>query len=583
MEQLADFENIVIQDVSTLPTEAHAEKAFLEAQDIESAIVVPMAIEGTLLGFIGFDWLDTQASWSTEFINALTTAGVLISNSLDRRERERELRETRRRFELAVDGASLGIWDWHVPTDEVSWNDQWMTILGEDPAAVDPTFDFWRDRLHPDDAAAVLSGIEAHLAGETPQFESEHRLRTADDEWLWVRDVGQVVEWTDEGEPARAVGLTQDIDDRKRAETTVETANDRLRQVIDLVPDLVFVKNRQGKYLLANEATAAAYGYSPEEVEGQTEAELIPDLDESESFREDDLAVIESGEPRFIAEEELTTADGETRILETTKIPFEPAGTDQDAVLGYARDITELKNYERTLESQRDNLDVLNQIVRHDIRNDLQLVVAYADMVREDLDGQAADYLDQVLNAARDAIEITMTAGDVTEVMLQDGVDQQPVRLRPTLQSEIDAARSTHESALIRTDGPIPDVRVRADEMLESVFRNLLQNAVAHNDTDLPQVAVSATVDADTVSVEIADNGPGIPDARKEEIFEEGAQGLESSGTGLGLYLVQTLVERYGGDVSVRDRTGGWPVEGPDVDADEREGAVFVVELPLVE
>ena len=105
--------------------------------------------------------------------------------------------------------------------------------------------------------------------------------------------------------------------------------------------------------------------------------------------------------------------------------------------------------------------------------------------------------------------------------------------------------------------------------MLESVVRNLLSNAIQHNDKALPEVALSATADDDTVVVRIADNGPGIPDDRKEQIFEEGEKGLDSEGTGLGLYLVDTLVDRYGGEVRVEDN--------------DPDGSVFVVELQRAE
>ncbi|TKX52860.1 PAS domain-containing protein, partial [Halorubrum sp. SP9] len=88
---------------------------------------------------------------------------------------------------------------------------------------------------------------------------------------------------------------------------------------------------------------------------------------------------------KAVGEETLTTADGETRILQTTKIPYEAPDTGEDAVLGYARDVTELKEYERTLEEQRDNLKLLNQVVRHDIRNQLMVVESYTEFLEESL------------------------------------------------------------------------------------------------------------------------------------------------------------------------------------------------------
>jgi signal transduction histidine kinase len=110
-------------------------------------------------------------------------------------------------------------------------------------------------------------------------------------------------------------------------------------------------------------------------------------------------------------------------------------------------------------------------------------------------------------------------------------------------------------------------VSVLADEMLDSVFRNLLKNAVQHNDKELPEVRVSASVDERTVTVRIADNGPGIPEERRHSIFGKGETGLDSEGTGLGLYLVESLVDSYDGDVRIEDN--------------DPEGAVFVVELQL--
>jgi signal transduction histidine kinase len=103
--------------------------------------------------------------------------------------------------------------------------------------------------------------------------------------------------------------------------------------------------------------------------------------------------------------------------------------------------------------------------------------------------------------------------------------------------------------------------------MLSSVFRNLLTNAIQHNDKDIPEVTASVKRADGSVLVRIADNGPGIADDRKDEIFKQGKMGLDSSGVGLGLYLVDTLVTRYGGEVRVEDN--------------HPTGAVFTVELPI--
>ncbi|MCW8172331.1 sensor histidine kinase [Natrialba swarupiae] len=129
------------------------------------------------------------------------------------------------------------------------------------------------------------------------------------------------------------------------------------------------------------------------------------------------------------------------------------------------------------------------------------------------------EHLKEVQHATEDVIELTETARDLTETMLQEQEQLQPVRLDRYLESRIDTVRSTYDDAVVRTDGVLPDVSVIADDMLEAVFRNLLQNAIVHNDKEIPEVTVSTHVDEGRVRVRIADNGPGVPDHRKEAIF----------------------------------------------------------------
>ncbi|SEW25219.1 PAS domain S-box protein [Halobacterium jilantaiense] len=511
-------------------------------------------------------WVRAVAEPQFDDDGAVTGAIGIFQDITDRKASERELRETKERLDLAVEGANLGIWDWDVETDGVAFNDRWATMLGLSPDEVDPHLDTWEERVHPDDMERVEAALTPHMEGETELYDCEHRMRTTDGDWKWIRDAGKVVERDEDGTPLRAVGIHLDIDERKEYEKTLEQTREELRQIIDLVPDLLFAKDENGVYLLANETTAEAYGMEPDAVEGKTERDILPDADESTDFQEDDRRVMESGEPLEIPEEELTTADGETRLFRTTKIPYTVAGRDETAVLGYARDITDLKTYERQLETQRDNLNILNQIVRHDIRNSLNIVVGYAEFLEDHVDDDGVEYLEPVVNAAREAIDITTSAREVTELLLQAETDLSRTNLQRVLQHRIDDVQSSDRSVLVTTDGSLSDTPVLADDMLGSVFRNLLQNAILHNDADVPEIRLSTTEFEDCVRVSIADNGGGIPDDRKDVIFDEGARGIDSDGTGLGLYLVRTLVNRYDGAVWVEDNENG--------------GATFVVELP---
>lgn len=229
-------------------------------------------------------------------------------------------------------------------------------------------------------------------------------------------------------------------------------------------------------------------------------------------------------------------------------------------------DSTERKRYEQQLEAQRDNLQVLNKILRHDVRNDLSIVHGYADLLDEYVADGGEEHLERIKQNATSAIALTTSARNVAAATLDEEVDPKPIALEPVLADRVEEFRSTYPKADVTIEEPLPEVAVRADEMFSSVLDNLLHNAVQHNDKAEPRVWVSAIDQGDSVRLEVADNGPGISDDRKEAIFAESEKGLESEGTGLGLYLVQTLVTQYGGDVWVEDN--------------DPEGSVFVVTLP---
>jgi signal transduction histidine kinase len=128
----------------------------------------------------------------------------------------------------------------------------------------------------------------------------------------------------------------------------------------------------------------------------------------------------------------------------------------------------------------------------------------------------------------------------------------EPVDLRAVLADVADGARDSYGDAEI-TVGEVPDVDVLADELLDPVFDNLVKNAVEHNDKETPRVHVDADRYGDWVAVRVADNGRGIPDDRGEAVFERGERGDGSAGSGFGLFLVDNVVESYGGGVELED------------------------------
>jgi PAS domain S-box-containing protein len=483
----------------------------------------------------------------------------VIHDITERRDQQRELSELKERLNLAVDSADIGVWDWDMTTDEVEFNEQWARLLGHASDETATRLEALKQQIHPNDLDEVETALEAHTAGDADRFDTEHRMRTADGEWKWVRSVGKVFERDDDGEPVRAVGILTDIDDRKERERELE----RYEQLIENVPAGIFrtKPTESGEFAETNPALVEMFDASSAD---QLLDTAVRDLFSAPDRRESLLdTLFEDG---VVEEEvfELETFTGDSFWGAITGVVFHTE--EQTYIDGVVQDITERIEYEQQLEEQRDNLEVLNEMVRHDIRNDLQLILAYADMLTEDLDDEHQEYVEIVLENAKSAAELTKTARDLAETMLKQESNVKPVALRGVLESQIEELRTTHGGAVVTVDGTVPSVQVSADEMLDSVFRNILTNAVTHNDKDVPKIEVSVREADGDVVVTVADNGPGVPDDRKDEIFGKGTKSLESEGTGIGLYLVNTLVERYGGDVWVTDNTP--------------EGAMFHLRLP---
>jgi signal transduction histidine kinase len=208
-------------------------------------------------------------------------------------------------------------------------------------------------------------------------------------------------------------------------------------------------------------------------------------------------------------------------------------------------------------------LEFLNDLLGHDVRNDVAVVDAL-------VQGLAADYgsderFETIRRKVDHVTELIHVARELNEAEVSDA-ELRSVDLSAAVQKAVDRAREGFPEATVRVEGEFPaSVTVRGDSLVGSVFDNLLRNAVQHGGED-PEVVVSATVFDEEVRVSVADDGPGIPDSVGEDLFGEGTTAEGSGGTGLGLYLVSRLVDRYGGRVEVEEN--------------EPTGTVFTVRLP---
>ncbi|MGM0592418.1 MAG: sensor histidine kinase [Halobacteriota archaeon] len=232
-----------------------------------------------------------------------------------------------------------------------------------------------------------------------------------------------------------------------------------------------------------------------------------------------------------------------------------------------ARQNAEALAVERTqLQREKERLEVLQRMISHDIRNDMNVVLGWSDHLKETVTAEQRQIVDRIHSGSKHAVELTDLSRDyVAMIVDDDSMELKPTALAEVLTMEIKTCRDVYPVAEFSVSTELPSVDVTANELLHSVFRNILNNAVQHNDTARPAVEVAVTEQEDIVRVAVADNGPGVPDERKDVLFGKGEIGMESEGTGVGLYLVNVLVDEYGGSVWFEDN--------------DPAGSIVVVEL----
>lgn len=209
---------------------------------------------------------------------------------------------------------------------------------------------------------------------------------------------------------------------------------------------------------------------------------------------------------------------------------------------------------------------VLSRLLRHDLRNELNLLYGYIDAARTNTDDpDALAALDDAGEQIRRIVGRSDQVGNLRDLLEQSyDAESRPVRLAEVLEERVVAARKRFPDADVSI-GDVPGVRVYADDLLPAAFEALIENAVVHNDKETPVVEVDALDRGTDVVVRVHDNGPGVPAGQEDLIFGREDVDVVHHGTGLGLFLVDNIVKNYDGAVWVEDN--------------DPEGAVFAVRL----
>lgn len=163
----------------------------------------------------------------------------IIHDFTELRRSRQELQERQGGLSLALDGASLGIWDWDLKTGRACWTERALGMLGYEATEFEADLKNWKKLIHPDDWPSVSENLNLHIEGREPLFAAEYRTMNKDGQWQWVQARGKVIESGADGKPVRMAGVVVDVTDRKRAEDELQRLNRALRTVSECNQALV--------------------------------------------------------------------------------------------------------------------------------------------------------------------------------------------------------------------------------------------------------------------------------------------------------------------------------------------------------
>ncbi len=374
-----------------------------------------------------------------------------------------------------------------------------------------------------------------------------------------------------------------DITKQKEAITSLKEQEKLFRTVIDLSPAFIFAKTLDGTFILANQSVSEVYGTTPEGMVGKKDSDFNSNPIEVKKFREDDARVILGKKEIHIPEEVITDHLKQTRYLQTVKKPILNPRDNSYLVLGVSTDITERKKVEereiKWLEeiqnSQKlESLSMLAGGIAHDFNNLLQGIVGNCSLAIHNLEptNKALPFLNKVIIGSDKAEAlcnqllfysgkkcISKTVFDFTQLVRECSLILENV---------------VSKDVTLVYDIPIHSAYICGDKtQIEQVILNLVTNAIQAASIKGNNVRIRAALDLnhneeDNISLEIEDNGIGIPPEIQSKIFEPFFT-TKTKGKGLGLSTVKGIVDNHHGSIEFSSIAG--------------IGTKFVIRLPLIQ
>jgi PAS domain S-box-containing protein len=502
------------------------------------------------------------------------TPGMIVGSASDVTEQKRAehlLRDSEHRLRLAMDAASMGMWEWDVVTPRVTWSPECYEILGLEVGAFDGTTDSFDAMLHPDDRDRQRQTVRAALA-EGTRYECEYRIVRPDGSVRWVENLGHGV-YDDLGRPLRMVGTLTDVTARKDAEEALVASQGRLASVLDNMDQgfcvLEMIRDADDRpvdyrFLEVNPTFEQHTGLR--DAVGHTAKELVPDLEQHWLDTYDEVA--RTREARRFHQGSLAMG----RSFDVEALPVGPEADGQVALL--FRDVTERERADAAL---RDALRVKDEflgLVSHELRTPMTVILGMSRLLaRSTLDRQQAREVAEDIAASAEVLNELVEAMLMLARLDQSEATQlhEPILLHRVAGDVLARMADRLPHCLLGLDVRDTAIVEVQRTWVERVIENFVVNAAKYGGAGT-SIQVVVEREGRMAKVRVVDDGPGLGDDADrlfEPFYRSSTVRDGAPGVGLGLAVADRIVTLMGGRI--------WGRNNPD------RGAEFGFTLPLTQ
>ena len=372
----------------------------------------------------------------------------------------------------------------------------------------------------------------------------------------------------------RIAALEQERDALQQQVETLAGECYQLRTLIDHLPDYIFIKDVDSRFVFNNQAHVELLGYaSSDEVAGKTDFDIFPQ-EMAQRYFVDEQELIRSGQPLIGREEETVTKAGQHQWLSTNKVPLHDPDGKIIGLVGMSRDITARKKAEQALAEAFGELEKFTYMVAYEMQQPLQEIVQELERLEERLGGRIGEVSRGIIARATEAAQrVRRLNRDLRTYSRVEtwGTLQEPTDSGLVLEHALETVseRMAENQAEV-THGDLPVVMADPAQMLV-LFQNLVSNSIDYRGEDAPRIHIAAEPEDGMWRFSVQDNGIGIAPEDSERVFDvfEQLHALdEHPGKGMGLAICRKIVTHHGGRIWVESQPG--------------EGATFYFTLPKV-